>query len=86
MCKRVKDLAPNLGDKKVNKRVVMSCHVVHFVICLHHGNPRHPLQKHSVPGHADQAKGESQRHQDEEGQQEVFLGCEGVSEDCSNIW
>ena len=30
MCKPVKNLAPNFGDKKVNKRIVMSCHVVHF--------------------------------------------------------
>ena len=82
MCKRVKNLAPNLGDKKVNKRVVMSCHVVHFVNCLHHGNQRHPLPKHSVPGDADQADREGQRQEDEEGQQEVFLGWEGVSEDC----
>ena len=59
----------------------MSCHVVHFVNCLQHGNQRHPLPKHSVPGDADQADREGQRQEDEE-KQEVFLGWEGVSEDC----
>ena len=81
--------APNLGAKayvfpakKWYKRLACS-HVSHSVICLHNGSyQRHRVQKQSLPGQEDETDCEVQRGQDEECQQEVFLGCEGVSEDC----